>query len=87
MTTILSEQSVFTVHPRRAGADELWLAVRDAETATGWTLKPEGFCKGDICVPVPPTRAAEFVGGNEINIAALWRHMGLPYARDVPGET
>lgn len=87
MTTILSEQSVLTLPARSAAGDDLWLSVRDTETATGWTLKPEGFCKGDICVPVPPARVAEFVGDDEVNVAALWRLMGLPYARDASGET
>lgn len=87
MTTILSEQSVITVASARADAENLWLPAIEAERATGWTLKPEGFCKGDVCVPVPPLRAREFVDAGDINVAALWQHMGLTIAHDASGET
>lgn len=30
-----------------------WLMAGDAfESLTGWTLKPEGMCRGDICAPI-----------------------------------
>ena len=85
MPTLLTDQGVTTV-AGRADGDNLWLAASDAERATGWTLKPEGLCKGDICVPVPRNRAGEFVAGNEINIARFWRHMDLPEAHDASGD-
>ena len=53
----------------------------------GWTLKPEGFCKGEICVPVPPSRVREFVDDGSINVATLWHHLGQPLAHDEAGET
>lgn len=87
MATILAEQSEFTVAGARADGDNLWLSASDAELATGWSLNPEGFCKGDICVPVPPNRASELVSGGDINVAALWRQMGLPLTHDESGET
>ena len=42
-------------------------ATPEAFTAgTGWAIKPEGACKGDICVPLPDgfslTHAAERLG-------------------------
>ena len=86
MTTILFEQLVITVAGARADGEDLWLPSIEAERTTGWTLKPEGFCKGDVCVPVPPQRAREFLDDGDINVAGLWRHMGLPIAHDAAGE-
>lgn len=86
MTTILLEQSVITVAAARADGEDLWLPSIEAERTTGWTLKPEGFCKGDVCVPVPPQRAREFLYDGHINVAALWQHMDLPISHDAAGD-
>lgn len=29
------------------------MTAESFETATGWAAKPEGMCKGDVCVPAP----------------------------------
>ena len=68
MTTILSDLGEFSV---AAGpGDGLWLSREEAATATGWALQPEGLCRGNVCVPVPPGREAEFVADGNINLAA-----------------
>ena len=44
------------------------------EVGTGWQLKAEGACKGDICIPLP--------AGNEetINVSAVAEAMQMPLA-------
>jgi hypothetical protein len=33
--------------------DTLDIDVSAFEQGTGWTIKPEGACKGEVCVPLP----------------------------------
>ena len=53
-------------------------AVRDA---LGWELKPQGLCKDERCVPVPPTTRLVRQGG--IDLATLATLLGRPLALDV----
>ena len=87
MVTVLTEQSATEVVATDGPDDGLWLSAADAERATGWVLKPEGFCKDAICVPTPAGRDREFTRGETVNVAAFWRLMGQPTVRDSDGET
>jgi hypothetical protein len=33
--------------------DHLWVPAADLEAATGWSLKAESLCRGELCVPLP----------------------------------
>ena len=81
MTTLLTESGPAEFEARTDG-DGLWLDIDAAERATGWELKPEGLCRGPVCVPVPPGREGEFARPGAVNIAAFWRHMGKPVLHD-----
>ncbi len=88
MITVMTDDATIELAKARIADDGLWLSPDDAARATGWALKPEGFCKGEVCVPVPPSRAASFVGGDgEVNVAGLWRHLDMPLAHDEARET
>jgi hypothetical protein len=42
------------------------------EQRTGWALKPEGACKGEVCVPLGDTRSLEDIAGR----------LGMPIVED-----
>ena len=44
----------------------------DFEAGTGWKLKPEGACQGDICIPL--SKAA----GETIDVASVAEDIGMP---------
>lgn len=64
--------------------NDLWIDAAELTDVSGWELKPEGACKGEVCIPIPPARAAEFVrdGGKRFNLAALARQIGQPVVHD-----
>lgn len=68
----------------KAEGDNLWLYRTDLTPVSGWKLKPEGVCKGEVCVPIPPAREVEFVrdGGRMFNLAGLARQLGQPVVHD-----
>jgi len=70
-----------------ADRDQLWIPLGDLERATGWTAKPEGLCRGEVCVPVPAARQADWIDGAEadarrLDFAAFAAHLGHAVARD-----
>jgi hypothetical protein len=65
-----------------AAGNGLWLGGDDLKRVSGWEFKPQGFCKGDVCVPVPDARKHEFVAGGRYNLAALANLLGQPVVTD-----
>jgi peroxiredoxin len=48
--------------------------------ATGWSLKPEGLCRGDVCVPVARPEALTVDG--RLDVAAVAAALGRPVVID-----
>ena len=78
MTTLLTPVAEHTVTTH----DGLWMSAADAEKATGWTLKPEGMCRAEACVPLPASAAK----GGQIDVAAFWRKLGGPAIASDAGD-
>lgn len=47
--------------------------------ATGWAIKPEGACKGDLCVPLPDAARS---GDGTVDALAVAERLGMPVQRD-----
>jgi AhpC/TSA family len=86
MATIIHEERETEIAGARVAGDSLWLSKVDVFRATGWTLKPEGLCREDTCIPVGRGREAEFVEGDALNVTAFWRHLGHPVVSDSTGQ-
>jgi hypothetical protein len=80
--TVLDEGKPATV-PARVSGDTVRLTREALERATGWTLKPEGLCRGALCVPVRPGATLESADG--VDLAAVAAALGRPLALD-PAE-
>jgi hypothetical protein len=86
MITLLHEQSETHSNTALVKNEDLWISPRELELATGWSIKPEGFCLADVCVPVPAGNRSSYVDGDRVNAAAFWRRLGNPIVHDASGE-
>ena len=82
MAVVLTDAGPVTVAKDDAAGEGLWLSAADAERATGWTLKPEGMCRAEFCVPMP----AAAVRPGAVDVAAFWRKLGNPVLHDEARE-
>jgi hypothetical protein len=48
------------------------VSISEFEAGTGWQLKPEGACRGEVCIPLaqPP--------GESVDVARVARDLGMP---------
>jgi hypothetical protein len=71
--------------PAIAEKGALWLDVHELARRTGWELKAQGLCRGELCYPV--TRGAEHTstrdGATYVNFTALADEIGFPWVGDV----
>lgn len=58
--------------------ERLRIPVADFEAGSGWSLKPEGACRGEVCVPLP----SEAVGDGEVDVTAVASRLGMPLVHD-----
>ena len=61
----------------------LSISKAEFETGTGWAIKPEGACKGDICIPL--SDKAHAPESDQLDVTELSNAMNLPLAAE-PGE-
>jgi hypothetical protein len=60
--------------------DRVLVADADVARATGWTRKPEGMCREEICVPL---RDADAHPEGRVDVAAFAAALRRPLALDV----
>jgi len=59
--------------------DDLAVDAGVFEARTGWAIKPQGACKGEVCVPLPPS--ARLPDGRlDVNVVA--ERLGMPLVSD-----
>ena len=59
--------------------DSLLAVDADAfATRTGWEAKPEGMCRGEVCVPAPGARHAD----GSIDVERVSARLGMPLVHD-----
>ncbi len=58
--------------------DELTVDQSDFESRTGWISKPEGLCKGDLCVPAAGVATAD----GRLDVTVLSDVLGMALVHD-----
>jgi hypothetical protein len=51
----------------------------DLERGTGWSVKPEGACKGEHCVPLPSSARLE---DGRVDVTVLADRLGMPLVEE-----
>jgi hypothetical protein len=58
--------------------DDVVVPAERFAAATGWEPKPEGLCRGELCVPAP----GALQGGGLVDVEAAAARLGMPLVHD-----
>jgi AhpC/TSA family len=82
-TTIIYGDKASQIANASAHGDNLWLPIAALPAVTGWEFKPQGFCRDELCLPIPAGREAEFLARNDsVNLSSFAGLLGQPVAHD-----
>jgi hypothetical protein len=54
------------------------VGLQEFESRSGWHLQPEGLCRDDICVPLPPLALTE----DRVDLHAIATALDMPVVED-----
>lgn len=57
------------------------LTAHEFHRATGWDLKAEGACKGEVCVPLPDGAVTAGI----VDVGVVAERLGMPMVSEGPG--
>jgi len=82
--TIIYGGRTISVASATTEGNDLWLSPDDLRAATDWELKPQGICRGEVCMPIPAGHETDFLraDGRQFNLAALARQLNQPVVHD-----
>jgi len=63
-------------------ADALWVRKRDLPRINAFEVKPQGACRGDLCIPIPK----DMLRGEYFNLTAFARKIAQPVVVDTPSR-
>ena len=73
------------------GQEDLWVAAEDLPRINGFTLKSEGMCKGDICIPVRQDKDSDLYragqGSKWLNLTQFARNLQQSHVHDAETDT
>lgn len=84
MTTLLFDGRTRSLEGAEQRGEELWIRRPQLEAATGWELRSEGLCQGDVCIPVPP--GARWSDAERVSVTDFARHLRRPVLHDTPHD-
>ncbi len=58
---ILANGKTNEVAQRTDDTEVLWVRLGELPDATGWQMKPQGACLGELCVPLPPNKREAWI--------------------------
>ena len=58
---------------------ELVVDTGSFETHTGWAITPQGACKGEVCVPLPPAARRD---DGRLDATVVAERLGMPLVAD-----
>jgi hypothetical protein len=79
MPTVINDSEHVDVEATMVGERFLMSPVA-FESLTGWTLKPEGLCRGDVCAPI--FRTNDVLANGEVDLVGAAPLIGLTAVAD-----
>ena len=71
---------------RSDDTEALWVRLGELPEATGWQMKPQGACLGELCVPLPKSKREDWIADADdwvwFNYSEFADMIGQKYVRD-----